>query len=110
MTEAAFTSQVIALCRLWGWKVAHFRAAQTARGWRTPVQGDGAGFPDLVLVRPAKRGVVGRLVWAELKTDTGRLSAEQERWLDALKGAGQEAYVWRPEQWDTIQQILGGQG
>jgi hypothetical protein len=46
LSEAAFTDAVIELARLGGWRVAHFRPARTASGWRTPVQGDGAGFPD----------------------------------------------------------------
>jgi hypothetical protein len=48
ITEAAFLRQVLDLAKLRGWRTAHFRPAQTSRGWRTAVQGDGAGFPDLV--------------------------------------------------------------
>src|SRR5437763_860370 len=72
VTEAAFTRQVIALARLRGWRAAHFRPGRTARGWRTPVQGEGVGFLDLVLVR-------GRVVWAELKSARGRLTGFSRR-------------------------------
>jgi hypothetical protein len=50
-TEREFQRQVIDLARLLGWRCAHFRPGRTARGWRTPVQADGAGFPDLQPVR-----------------------------------------------------------
>jgi hypothetical protein len=73
----------------------------TAHGWRTPVQGDGKGFPDLVLARPP------RVIFAELKTAKGKLGPEQENWLAALTACpGVEVYVWRPDQLDDIAQIL----
>lgn len=100
MTEAEWTAQVIALARLTGWRVVHFRPARTARGWRTPVQGDGKGWPDLVLLRGQ------RLIAAELKTDTGRATAEQLAWLDAFALVGAETYLWRPCDWEAVQQVL----
>lgn len=48
ISEAELQSAVIELARTLGYRVAHFRAARTAQGWRTPVEADGAGFPDLV--------------------------------------------------------------
>lgn len=85
VTEAEFTNSVIALAQLRGWKVAHFRPARTIRGWRTAVQGD-IGFPDLVL---ARNGVV---IFAELKTDKGKIRPEQEEWHQQIG----TVYVWRP--------------
>ncbi len=99
MTEAAFQLQVLQLARLCGWRVAHFRPARTAKGWRTAVSGDGKGFPDLVLVRE-------RVLFLELKTDSGRLTAEQAAWQAALQAAGQLALVWRPADWPAIEAIL----
>lgn len=99
-TEASFQRQVIALARLRGWMVAHFRPARTARGWRTAVQGDGKGFPDLVLVRPP------RLVFAELKSERGKETAEQVLWMTSLRATGIEVYVWRPSQWEEIEEVL----
>lgn len=51
------------------------------------------GFPDVVAV--GARGVLYR----ELKTATGRVSKMQRYWLDTLSAAGQDAGVWRPEDW-----------
>lgn len=100
ITEAAFQAQVIELAHLLGWRVAHFRPAQTKHGWRTPVAADGKGFPDLVLVRRK------RLIFAELKSQRGRLSPEQREWWEALQPTGAEAYVWKPSDFDEIAAVL----
>lgn len=105
-TEAEFQAAVIALAQLCNWRVAHFRPARTADGgWRTAVSADGAGFPDLVLVRGQQ------LIFAELKTERGKLGPEQAIWLDALLGvAGATRFVmaalWRPSDWPAIEKIL----
>lgn len=99
MTEADWQRQVIDLAHLCGWRVAHFRPARTAHGWATPVTADGAGFPDLVLIRD-------RVIFAELKSDRGRLSDVQRRWIAGLTDAGAEVHVWRPADFDTVHQHL----
>jgi hypothetical protein len=105
MTEAELQANVIELARLLGWLVAHFRSVPVKRGNRvvhmTPVQADGAGWPDLVLVRD-------RLLAVELKQDRRYPSPEQRLWLDALGLAGVETHVWRPAQWldGTIEAVL----
>lgn len=98
-TEDEFIEQVIDLAHLLQWKSAHFRAARTTSGWRTAVSGDGKGFCDLLLARD-------RVVYAELKVGKGRLSPEQKAWSDVLKHAGQEVYLWKPENWEEIERIL----
>lgn len=103
ITEAEFTDQVIELLRWHGWLVAHFRPARTAHGWRTPVQGDGAGFPDLIAAHPT-RGMFA----AELKTRRGRLSRAQLLWLERLEGAGVEIHVWRPDDINHIEARAAG--
>jgi VRR-NUC domain len=100
VTEAEFTAQVIAFARLHGWRVAHFRAARTAQGWRTAVQGDGAGFPDLVLVKGT------RMIVAELKAGRGKTTPEQDAWLTAFAAAGVSTFVWRPGDWRDIERVL----
>lgn len=99
LSEDDFTAQVLAYAKAMGWRTAHFRPAQTARGWRTAVQGDGKGFPDLVLVRE-------RTVVAELKVGCNVPSAEQLAWIKAFVGARVEAYMWWPEDWPEIEKVL----
>jgi hypothetical protein len=94
-----FTSQVIDLARLLRRRFSHFRPARTAHGWETPIQGDGRGFSDLVLVRVC-------VILAELKSRTGRVSADQQAWLEAGQTAGAEAYVSRPADLTTIADVL----
>lgn len=49
-----------------------------------------SGFPDWCFAGP--RGVMFR----ELKTERGRLSAQQQRWIDTLDAADADVDVWRP--------------
>jgi hypothetical protein len=99
LSETEFLRQVLELAAMLGWSAAHFRPALTSRGWRTPVQGNlGAGFPDLVLVSPLRR----RLLFVELKSDVGRVSADQAAVLAALEAAGAQCRVWRPRDFDEM--------
>jgi len=101
-TEAEFQDVVLELAGVCGWMVHHVRPARMKDGsWRTPVQGD-VGFPDLVLVRD------GRIVFAELKSERGRLSAAQKDWLGELRkaaawcGVSVVVELWRPSDWDDV--------
>lgn len=82
---------VIDLAQTLGWRVAHFRPSPTGKGWRTAVEADGAGFPDLVLVKG------DRVLFREVKSGRGKLTEAQQRWLDALCRAGMDAKLWRLE-------------
>lgn len=96
LTEAEWQRDVIDLAHLHRWRVAHFRAATLTNGRTiTPVAADGAGWPDLVLVR-------GRLLFRELKTNRGRLQPHQEAWGAALQKAGCDWGVWRPRDFDEV--------
>jgi hypothetical protein len=105
--ESDFQKQVIEIGRLFGWKITHFRPAQTSKGWRTPVAADGQGFPDLVMVNFAQ----GRIIFAEIKNELGQPSAEQFEWLEDIENCGidgVETYLWRPSDFETITNILKG--
>jgi hypothetical protein len=48
-----------------------------------------------------------RLVFAELKREGGKLTVEQERWLELLRQCpGVETFVWRPADWPTVMETL----
>ena len=105
MSEAQLQQAVIEAAKFNGWHIAHFRAGMTRRGrWVTPVSGDGAGFPDLVLAHP-DRGVL----FVELKAEQGKMTSRQAIWLTLL-GTCNKTYVWRPRDWlaGTILAILRG--
>jgi len=90
ITEKQFDRQVVQLAKLCGWLCYHT--------WRS-VNSE-AGFPDRVFVRG------GRLIFAELKSDTGKETADQTTWLTALRATSAEVYLWRPRDFDDIQRIL----
>ena len=121
LTEREFMEQVTQLAELRGWSWAHFRPAQTAKGWRTPVSGPlGKGWPDLVLVRERDR----RLLFAELKRDGAKLTPEQGsvmavletvqsgalwsdyRHIDPPIRPSVEVWTWRPADWDMVEVCL----
>jgi len=100
MTEVDWQRQVTEYARLRGWRWCHFRASRRADGsWRTAVAGDGAGWPDCVFVKD-------RVVLAELKSESGKLSPVQREWVDALEHAQAEVYVWRPSDWPEVERVL----
>jgi len=99
--ESTFQSSVIMLAKLHGWLVMHTRAVEIRPGvWKTPLQGH-AGYPDLTLAHKY-RGVI----FAELKSDIGRVSPLQKAWHETLLEAGQEVHVWRPKDMEAISKRL----
>ena len=99
MREADFQAQVVELATLCGWKIHHDRG-----DYRECIAGD-PGFPDLVLARN------GKVIIAELKTETGELSSIQREWLTELGAFS--AYelslrlqVWRPVDLEIIAKLL----
>lgn len=93
MTEAQLQAAVIEAAQLFGWKVHHVRPARTPDGkFLTRIQGD-RGFPDLVLCRSPE------ILFVELKSESGKIRAEQADWLDVLDRSGGVVRVWRPNHW-----------
>jgi hypothetical protein len=91
ISERDLTAYVRDVARTCGWLRYH-----TWKSIHSP-----AGFPDEVLVRPP------RLVFAELKSASGRLKPEQEAWLEALQQVpGVDVFVWRPDDMDEIAEAL----
>ena len=103
-SEKDFQDTVIEYAQLRGWKAAHFRSVRVQRKngsiyYQTPVQADGAGFPDLCLVR------LSRILFIELKSGKDKISPAQNEWLEALADTEKvEVYVWKPA--DFEQEIV----
>lgn len=89
MIEREWQAQVVRYARDLGWSVFHVANSKRSE----------PGWPDLALVRD-------RLVMAELKTETGRISPDQERWLALLEAAGVETYLWRPSDLKDVLAVL----
>lgn len=100
-SERLWQDKVVQLARICGWLVDHTPTMRYGSGhWAT---GGLKGKPDLMLLRD---GNPAELIYAEMKTEKGRLSVEQKTVLAALHRAGIEVYVWRPSDWNAIQQRL----
>ena len=101
--EGELQDQVITDLEELGYLVFHPRAARTAQGWVTPVEGtSAAGYPDITAVHPS-----GRCVVAELKAGKNRPSDAQLEWLRAWMAVpGVTVLVVRPENWDELRSLL----
>ena len=85
MTEKQFQTQIVMVAKANGWICYHAYDARRSE----------PGFPDLVLVRD-------RVLYREIKTNTGRVSPAQKNWGDALTKAGADFAIWRPRDLKTI--------
>jgi len=94
MTHAELLEIVRDAAKVGGWKLAF-----TWKSLHSP-----AGFPDCVLVHPGRR----RIVYAELKTMKGKVTPSQQDWMDTLRQAGAEVYLWRPDSVDDVIALLVG--
>jgi hypothetical protein len=91
INEKDWQRQVVDLAGILGWEHYHpWLSIHSARGW-----------PDLALCRPP------RLILAELKTEKGKTTAAQDRWLELLGACpGVETYLWRPSDLEAIRDLL----
>lgn len=88
MLEAVLQLRVTELASLFGWLWYHPPDNRPdARGRR---QATRPGFPDLVLVRG------DRVLYRELKRQTGKPTEDQLIWHERLRAAGCDVAVWRP--------------
>ena len=92
LNEKDFMESIVQLARSTGWLVYHTYDSRRSE----------PGFPDLVMTKPK------RLVIAEIKTEKGKTSKHQDKWLETLGTArGVEVKVWRPSDWPEIERTLG---
>lgn len=112
-TESGFTTAVIECAQMHGFLVHHDRPARIKGHdgedtWRTAIQGD-KGFPDILAIGH------GRLVVAELKVGRNATSAAQDAWLWQFGKLASlawhvECHLWRPENWDEIEETFKRRG
>lgn len=51
-----------------------------------------------------------RIIAAELKSDRGSTTPEQDAWLEAFRAVGAEVYTWRPADWPAVVETLRREG
>ena len=95
ISEKQFESQIKDLAKMFGWLYYH-----TWQSIHSP-----AGFPDCTMVRN------GTVIFAELKSDKGKLNEAQEVWIEELTkvssvSLGVQVYVWRPDDLERIVEIM----
>lgn len=123
--EYELQSQIAQLAHMLGWETLSIRHAfsPARKVYVTALSGSMAkGWPDMILIRARDR----RLIFAELKSNVGKLRPDQERVLDVLndltldgmieKGVmfdpktylpvKIEVRVWRPRDFEQIQEVL----
>lgn len=101
MLEKDFGHQVEHLLNLFRWRWYHPAPAYRPSGGYSDSFHGMKGLPDYIAVRR------GRLVFAELKNERGRLTPDQNEWLDNLQQVPAiEVYVWRPADLEEIKEVL----
>lgn len=98
ITEKDWQKTVTVLMLAYGWEWWH--GADNRPGMNGRIQTVRPGLPDLI----AARG--NRLIFAELKRETGKTTPEQDNALRVLAATGAETYVWRPRDISDIRKIL----
>jgi VRR-NUC domain len=92
VTERELQDAIVEAAKLLGWMVFHpFDSRRSTAGW-----------PDLTLVHRRR----ARLMFMELKSETGRVTHEQHAWIDALARAGADVRVVRPVDLDAVLEEL----
>lgn len=89
VSEEDFQLEVVKLAERCGWHCYHpYNSKRSSKGW-----------PDWTFARD-------RILFRELKSETGVVTPDQEDWLRWLKDAGGDAGVWRPSDWSEIETTL----
>lgn len=96
--EKDWQKMVTDLMTAYGW--AWWHGADNRPGKNGRVQNIRPGLPDLI----ACRG--GRLIFAELKRETGKPTPDQVDALERLGTTPAEVYVWRPSDIEAVRLAL----
>lgn len=94
ISEKEFMAAVIAEAKRNGWLVNHHTISKRSE----------PGWPDLCCLHPGR----GLALFAELKTNAGALTEEQQAWGQAMLRCGLDWRIWRPCQWQEVVEILRG--
>lgn len=103
ISESSWQRVVQGVAEVAGWRFYHApdnRPVTARASGRRYVQAVRAGFPDLVLVKR------DRLIFAELKAETGQPTPDQLMWLTALAATGAEVALWRPSDEPAVERVL----
>jgi len=92
VTERDLREWVRDLCNLFGWRFLF-----TWTSIHSP-----RGMLDLLLINKEQK----RVIFAELKSEKGKMSPEQQQVFEELKACGQEVWLWRPADIEGIANIL----
>ena len=90
MTEKALQEAILKFARQRHWLCFHTYDSRRSA----------PGFPDLCMVRKK------RLIFAELKSEKGKLTKDQALWRETLINAGQPCYLWRPDDLEIVFKVL----
>jgi hypothetical protein len=90
MTERQWQALVRELANLTGWRTWHQYDSRKSD----------PGYPDLMLLRPPEA------IWAELKTNGGRVSDAQRETTELMIACGLETHIWRPRDLTRVHERL----
>lgn len=96
--EKAFQNQVMAFARQHLWLPYHTHDSRRSE----------PGFPDLTLVKAGDASTNGGgVIFAELKSEDGKLTKEQKKWKDVLEACpGVRYFLWRPDDYNEAVKVL----
>lgn len=101
ISEAVWQEQFIELAHLLGYRHMHVRRSiGKSRKWVTAT--NVTGWPDCTLWSERQR----RLVFVELKSASGKTTAEQDEVHASLRAAGCEVYIWKPSDLEVAARVL----
>jgi hypothetical protein len=107
LSEAQWQEVVVGLARAHGWNTFHCRKVKVKRGkrewWETTMP---AGWFDLVLARASNRSHRDSLYFVECKVRPNVQTDEQKAAEKLFTACGQTCFLWYPEHWPAVQQIL----
>ena len=106
LTEAQWQKQIERALTAFGWWWMHIpsNVVVCSRCGTKVYRGIAKGFPDILAIKPP------RILWLELKKETGHLDAEQVRVGHMLQACGQTWIHARPRDREQLIELIVGEG